>query len=200
MHPWGEPGRSAEPAVDRASRPRREVPLSGGAALMSVPGDWALGCDPHVAHACLAAASSREALAVPATAACSSQDDLVRRLDALYAAVRTQARRLARQMGGMPVCCVVERPIGRYPSPSLTMAAGVPGLALAHALPLVPVWQMSTGEWKRETVGNGTASKEAVAAWVADATGVMPGSDHEGDAMAMALAALRMWQDATDGR
>lgn len=102
-----------------------------------------------------------------------------------------QVRIYARQMAPTypPACVWVEQPSGRYPNLQLAYAAGVLQAALFETL-ACPVWSITSGTWKRNTVGKGNATKAQVAAWVAERADVN-GQD-EADAYAIAAAGRAM--------
>lgn len=64
-----------------------------------------------------------------------------------------------------PAVVWIEQPSGRFRAPQLLYATGVIQAAL-HEVLKVPVWTISSSDWKRRTIGNGAAGKPAIAAWV----------------------------------
>jgi Holliday junction resolvasome RuvABC endonuclease subunit len=103
-----------------------------------------------------------------------------------------QLRIYARQAAGRfpPACVWVEQPSGRFPKPQLSYAVGVVQAALFETL-ACPVWTITSGAWKRRTVGVGNATKPQVRAWV-DRLGVDVDSQDEADAVAIACAGRAM--------
>lgn len=64
-----------------------------------------------------------------------------------------------------PACVFVEQPSGAHPNPPLSYAAGVVQAVLFDVLGC-PVWTITSGDWKKRTVGVGNATKQQVGAWV----------------------------------
>lgn len=89
-----------------------------------------------------------------------------------------------------PACVWVEQPSGAHPKPQLMYAAGVVQAALFETLGC-PVWTVPVGKWKRWAVGNGNASKIAVAQW-AQMHGAGERSQDEFDAYGIAYAGRAM--------
>lgn len=99
-----------------------------------------------------------------------------------------QLRIWARQLAGEfpPHVIFVEQPSGRWRQPALIYAAGVVQAALFEAL-LVPVWTITSGDWKKRTLGLGNATKPQVAAYAAS-QGWDFDSQDEADALCCAVA------------
>jgi Holliday junction resolvasome RuvABC endonuclease subunit len=109
-----------------------------------------------------------------------------------FALLDRQLRAYARQAARWypPACVWVEQPSGHWRIPQLSYAVRVAQAALYEALG-APVWLISSGAWKRRTVGNGASTKPQVRAWV-DRLGVGVDSQHEADAVAIAVAGRAM--------
>lgn len=86
-----------------------------------------------------------------------------RRLGLMDRRLRMWARNTAKVFP--PVAVFVEQPSGRWRNPELAYAAGVVQAALFEALG-VEVVTITSGEWKKATVGTGKATKQQVGAWV----------------------------------
>ncbi len=103
-----------------------------------------------------------------------------------------QVRIFARQVNGEHPAAVVwiEQPTGAHPSPALMYVAGVVQAALFETL-AVPVWTIPPASWKKNSVGQGNATKDQVAAWVRERGGECETQD-EADAYAIAAAGRAM--------
>lgn len=85
-----------------------------------------------------------------------------------------------------PVVVFVEQPSGRFPKPQLSYAAGVVQAALHETLGC-SVLTITSGEWKKQTVGVGNATKAQVGKWVRDRNPDVFSQD-EADAYCIAYA------------
>lgn len=110
-----------------------------------------------------------------------------------------QVRIYARQaVGAYPPAVVwVEQASGRFRAPQLVYAVGVVQAAIFETL-RCPVWSIPSGKWKKAALGRGNATKEQVAAWVAERS-TAPASQDECDAYTIAAAgramlATRSWE------
>lgn len=90
-----------------------------------------------------------------------------------------------------PACVWVEQPSGFRRIPQLSYVTGVVMAALFETL-ACPVWSISSGAWKKRTVGVGTATKLQIQAWVERQRIVFDG-EHEADAAAIACAGRAMF-------
>ena len=108
-----------------------------------------------------------------------------RRLGLIDRQVRIYARQVESTFP--PVAVFVEQPSRRFPKPQLSYAAGVVQAALYETLG-VEVLTITSGEWKKATVGVGNATKAQVGAWVRRHCPDVFDED-ECDAYAMAWAA-----------
>lgn len=93
------------------------------------------------------------------------------------ASVHRQVMIYTRQIAGVypPYAVFVEQPSGRFPKPQLSYVCGVVQAAVFEALSVpqrrsrerigTPVWTITSGSWKKWTVGAGNATKEQAAAW-----------------------------------
>ena len=118
---------------------------------------------------------------------------LPERLETLLADVELKAGQLCSECP--PGLVMVERPVGRHPTPHLGYATGVIMVGLHRALRdrfnfPVSIVQISTGEWKKATTGRGNATKDEVMAWAVEAWPALEGcSQDEADAVAIATMA-----------
>ena len=83
---------------------------------------------------------------------------------------------------------VVENPMTRHNHFMLVAAAGVVIEALYTQL-RCPVLELGIQKWKKEVIGNGNASKDAITAHAARLGNLGPVQD-EADALCLAVAAL----------
>lgn len=104
-----------------------------------------------------------------------------------------QLRLYGRQAAGRypPACVWVEQASGKFIKPQLHYVVGVIQAALFETL-ACPVWTITSGAWKKRTVGMGNATKPQVQAWV-DALGLSFRDEHQADAIAIAAAGRAMF-------
>jgi len=104
-----------------------------------------------------------------------------------------QVRIFARQCAGAwpPAVVWVEQASGRFQKPQLLYSIGVVQAAIFETL-RCPVWTVPSGKWKRTALGRGNATKEQIAAWVAERDS-RPATQDEADAYAIAYAGREMF-------
>lgn len=93
-----------------------------------------------------------------------------------------------------PSTVAIERPTGRFPSPSLMMHAGVVAEAMAHALGFAP-WFVPVSTWRKEIGLKGNATKVDVVGW-ARGRGWRGESIDQAEAFGVAVAASLLWVPA----
>lgn len=150
--------------------------------------EWVWGIDPATSHVAFAFAGVDHDEVETETLVTSTESFAAegQRLGWLDRQVRIYVSQVAKRYP--PACVWVERPTGaRDKTPYiLVQASGVIIAAVYEALGGVPTFEIPVSTWKRDIVGNGNASKAAVAQWVAQHIPVE--SQDEADAYCIALA------------
>lgn len=153
---------------------------------------WGVDLDVRAAHIARYDTETGEHL----TDSCTWEGDAkhpVRRLCACRSAVESWVVRSSSDW--WPDTVAVERPTGKYPSPSLMMHAGVVAEALAHALGMAP-WFLSVSEWRKAAGLAGNSNKDQVVRWARSFYGFTGLSVDQAEALGVAVAASRIWSPA----
>lgn len=108
------------------------------------------------------------------------------RLAALWSLTRAMASEQPPHL--RPDVVIVENPMTRHNHFYLVASAGVAIHAL-HSTLYRPVLELGIQKWKKEVVGNGNASKEAITAFAAE-VGYLGSVQDEADALCIAHAGL----------
>lgn len=165
--------------VNPAPRSRDSIPAGVG------EGQWIWGIDPAIAHVSFAFAAIADESIVVESLITQTDATEGERLGLLDRQIRIYARQIA---GTYPPDVVwVEQPSGSFENQQLAYAVGVIQAAVFETL-RCPVWTIPSGKWKKRALGYGNASKEQVAAWVADHLRIDVSSQDEADAAAIAHA------------